>query len=213
MVGGKGRTGRRVVDLLGAAGHRVTVASRRPGPARDGIETVPMDLGSGVDAAPLDGMHGVVISVEPPYDPAGADAVMNRGVAALGAAAAGMNVPVVLVSQIYITRAGEHPEMAGIIRARALGEQALRDAGGSYTIVRPGWLTEAPAGGVRLEQGDTGDGRTSRAAVAQAVVAAMASPAAAGKTFELYDDPDAAAPDWDAAFAALAPDVEPPDTG
>ncbi|MFD0638607.1 NAD(P)H-binding protein [Catenulispora yoronensis] len=111
----------------------------------------------------------------------------------------------VLVSQIYITREREHPEIAGIIVARARGEEALRAAGAVYTIVRPGWLTSANAGAVRLEQGDTGDGRTSRASVAAAVVAALGSAEAAGKTFEIYDA-EGGAPVWDKEFAALAAD-------
>ncbi|WP_067574841.1 NAD(P)H-binding protein [Nocardia acidivorans] len=63
--------------------------------------------------------------------------------------------------------------MAGIIRARRAGEQALRDCGAPYSIVRPSWLTDAPASGVHLEQGDHGDGRVSRETVAQAAVAAL----------------------------------------
>jgi hypothetical protein len=55
--------------------------------------------------------------------------------------------------------------------------------------------------GVRLEQGDTGDGQVSRATVAQAAAAALDIAAARGKTFELYDDPTAGVPGWPALYS------------
>jgi uncharacterized protein YbjT (DUF2867 family) len=193
VIGGTGRTGGRVAALLTEAGHDVLAAGRRQ-----------VDLAN--PPAKLDGFDGVVISVEPPADDAGADQVMHRGVAALARTAAATATPVVLISQIYVTRAAEHPEIAAIIRARAAGEQALRDSGAPYTVIRPSWLTNRPASGVRLEQGDTGDGQISRDAVAQAAVAALADPQARAKTFELYDDAKTNTTDWAAAFAALAAD-------
>jgi uncharacterized protein YbjT (DUF2867 family) len=204
VLGGSGRTGSLVTALLLERGARVTVAGRRPRGVA-GADTAVVDLSAGFDAALLDGYDGVVVSVEPPTDDRGAEAVMHRGVAAVGEAAARSGARVVLVSQIYITRAHEHPDLAGIIAARARGEEALRASGAAYTIVRPGWLTSGPAAGIRLEQGDKGDGRTSRASVAAASVAALTSADAVRKTFEIYDAGDAA-PDWPAEFAALAAD-------
>jgi uncharacterized protein YbjT (DUF2867 family) len=205
VLGGSGRTGSLVTSLLLERGARVTVAGRRPRGVA-GADTAVVDLAAGFDAGLLDGYDGVVVSVEPPGDDRGAEGVMHRGVAAVGEAAAKSGARVVLVSQIYITRAQEHPDMAGIIVARARGEEALRASGAAYTIVRPGWLTSGPAGGVRLEQGDTGDGQTSRASVAAAAVAALTSGDAVGKTFEIYDA-GTALPDWAAEFVGLAGDV------
>jgi uncharacterized protein YbjT (DUF2867 family) len=207
VLGGSGRTGRLVVSLLLEQGAAVTVGGRRPHAVPAGADSVAVDLADGFDAALLDGYAGVVVSVEPPGDDQGAEAVMHRGVAAVGEAAARSGAHVVLVSQIYITRAQEHPGMSGIISARARGEEALRAGEATYTIVRPGWLTSAPAGGVRLEQGDKGDGQTSRASVAAASVAALTSHDAVGKTFEVYDAATAL-PDWTTEFAALAGDVK-----
>jgi uncharacterized protein YbjT (DUF2867 family) len=204
VIGGAGRTGRRVADLLIEMGADVVIASRSPG-RTPGARLV--DLAKGIDPALLDGIDGVVVSVEPPADTAGAEAVLHRGVAALAQAAAGTGAQVVLLSQIYVTRTAEHPGMAGVILARARGEQVLRDSGAPYTIIRPSWLTDGPAAGVRLEQGDTGDGQVSRTAVAQAAAAALRSPAALGKTFELYDEPAAGTFDWPAAFARLTADA------
>lgn len=204
VLGGSGRTGSLVTSLLLERGAQVTVAGRRPRGVA-GADTAVVDLSAGFDAALLDGYDGVVVSVEPPSDDRGAEAVMHRGVAAVGEAAVRSGAHVVLVSQIYVTRAHEHPDMSGIIVARARGEEALRASGAAYTIVRPSWLTSSPAAGIRLEQGDTGDGRISRASVAAAAVAALESADAVGKTFEIYDA-GAALPDWSAEFAALEAD-------
>jgi uncharacterized protein YbjT (DUF2867 family) len=209
VIGGAGRTGRRVTDRLVRDGHDVIVASRHPRAAQ--ARTVAVDLSQDLDPSLLEGIVGVVVSVEPPMDTPGAEALLHHGVARLATQAATQHVPVVLISQIYVTRAGEHPEMAGVILARAAGEQALRASRTPYTIVRPGWLTEGPATGVRLEQGDTGDGQTSRDTVARAAVAALFAPQAIGKTFELYDGDEQA--DWPALFTRLRCDtkeIQPP---
>jgi uncharacterized protein YbjT (DUF2867 family) len=207
IIGGAGRTGRRVVDLLTGLGHGVVIASRHPRQARAArARTVAVDLAENADPALLDGIDGVVISVEPPVDTSGAEALLDRGVDRLARVAAKPGAQIILISQIYVTRADEHPDMAGIINARAAGERALRVSGAPYTIIRPSWLTDRPATGVRLEQGDTGDGRISRDTVAAAVVAALFCPASRGKSFELYDDPYGPSIDWETAFAGLADD-------
>lgn len=203
VVGGTGRLGRLIVDRLTAAGHQVVATSREPA----GTDAVRLDLAE-PDPAVFAGAEGVLISVEPPRDAAGGEAVMHYGVAGVARVAAREDIPVVLVSQIYVTRPAEHPEMTARIEARARGEHALRNSGAQYTIIRPSWLHDLPAGGVRIEQGDTGEGRISRDAVAAAAVAALFDPSASGKTFELYDDEESAQPDWSTVFAALTPDPE-----
>jgi uncharacterized protein YbjT (DUF2867 family) len=85
--------------------------------------------------------------------------------------------------------------------------RCARRCGAAYTIVRPSWLPDEPGGGgVRVEQGDRGDGEISRDDVAAACVAALADRNAHGKTFELYADLEASAADWPAIFARLAAD-------
>ena len=110
----------------------------------------------------------VVISVESPRDSSGAHAVLHDGVRGIAELAARQSCRLVLVSQIYITRPHAMPGFEGIVAARALGEQAVRDNGAPYTIVRPSWLTDDPAAtsGLRLEQGDAGEGQVSVADVA-----------------------------------------------
>lgn len=204
VVGGAGRTGELITRRLRDEGHSVVVAGR----TAEGDSAVKLDLARVPDAAAFAGADGIVIVVEPPKDPDAAEAVMHRGVAAVAAIAAREDIPIVLVSQIYLTRGARHPDMAERIEARVRGERALRESGAQYTIVRPSWLHNRPANGVRVEQGDTGEGRISREAVADAVVAALFDPSASGKTFELYDDTDSGKPDWPTLFAALTPDPE-----
>jgi uncharacterized protein YbjT (DUF2867 family) len=199
VIGGAGRTGRLIVAQLDGA----RAFSRRSG-------------GSIADAAAVraavDGVGAVVIVVESATSPGGEngyDAVHHQGVVNVIDACAGRDVHVVLITQIYITRPERMPRYEGLIAARARGEEALRASGLPYTILRPSWLTEEPGGraAIRLEQGDTGDGEVSRADVAAVCVAALRTPAARGKTFELYNEPGAPPGDWAAAFGALLPDA------
>ncbi|MGF6884622.1 uncharacterized protein YbjT (DUF2867 family) [Nocardia sp. GAS34] len=200
VIGGTGRTGRRAAELLRKSNRDVVIGTRHP----RGAGMVAVDLSGALSPELLRGVEGVIVSVEPPVDDAGAAAVLHRGVENLAHQAAEHDVPVVLLSQIYITRAAAHPDIAGIIRARAAGEQALRDSGARYAIVRPAWLTNSPATGARFEQGDHGDGQVSRDTVARATVEALLTPEAHGKTFELYDAADTI--DWRSALADLVPD-------
>jgi len=66
------------------------------------------------------------------------------------------------------------------------GEDLIRESGVPYTIVRPCALTEEPAGAdLIFDQGDNITGKISREEVARICVAALASPNAVGKTFEV----------------------------
>ncbi len=207
VIGGAGRTGDHVVRRLLDRGDEPRVMSRRPRRPRRGVPAVIGDIADAdAVAQAVDGVDGVVVSIEPPTDDAGADRVLHRGVALVADRAAELGVPLVLVSQIYVTRPEAMPGMAGVVAARSRGEQAVRAAGGPYTIIRPSWLHDGPAGGVHLDQGDRGDGRIARATVAEVCVAALVHPEANGRTMELYDAPEVDPPDWPARFAVLARD-------
>lgn len=67
-----------------------------------------------------------------------------------------------------------------------------------------GDVTDAES--VRLEQGDTGEGRVPREDVAEVCVGALTHEEARGKTFEVYGEPGPPPGDWGAAFASLSPD-------
>jgi uncharacterized protein YbjT (DUF2867 family) len=208
VIGGAGRTGRHIVDRLRREGGAVKVLSRHPDRVPDGVEAIAGDITrpESVQVA-ASGVDTIVIVVESAMNDDGSPnaptAVHDTGTANVIAAADGRHV--VMVSQIYITRPEAFPAAADVIAARGRGEQALRDSGLPYTIVRPSWLTDDPGGrqALRLEQDDAGDGQVSREDVAEAVVEALSHAEARGKTFELYGEPGEPPADWASSFAAL----------
>ena len=216
VVGGAGRTGKLVVERLLQLGTAVRVVSRHATRARDlarqGVALFDADIrtGAGLDAALADSA-GVVFSVEPGTASAGLDrpetTVYQGVVHVLGAAANASRF--VLVSQIYVTRQDHSMnDMGGLLEWRLRGEDAVRAADITHTVVRPSWLTGGGAGraAVRLEQGDTGDGEVARADVAEACVQALLLDSAANTTFEIYNEKGAPQSTWDSLFTGLARD-------
>jgi uncharacterized protein YbjT (DUF2867 family) len=209
VIGGAGRTGRLIVDRLRRDGVAVKVLSRHPDRVPDGVGAIAGDITreDSVREAARDADAIVIVVESAMHDdgsPNSPTAVHDQGSRHVVAAAT-PGTHIVMVSQIYITRPDAFPAAADVIAARGRGEQALRDSGLAYTIVRPSWLTDEPGNrqSLRLEQGDTGDGQVSRADVAEAVMQALAHPQARGKTFELYGEPGEPPDDWGPLFAAL----------
>jgi uncharacterized protein YbjT (DUF2867 family) len=94
------------------------------------------------------------------------------------------------------------------LKWKAKGEAHLRASGVPYTIVRPGGLTDDPAGqsGISFRQGDEGSGRIGRADVAAVMISALANPDALRKTFEISSDAKARHDAWRTGFSALKAD-------
>lgn len=220
VVGGAGRTGRLVVERLLADGVEVRVLSRRASRATDlarqGARLFDGDIrdGSGLRDALAD-TAGVVFSIEPGMANNGPDrpeTTMYQGVRNVLGAGSDLLSRFVMVSQIYVTRSDHSINSSGqVLDWRLRGEDLVRASGIPYTVVRPSWLTNHRAGasGVRLEQGDTGDGQIARADVAQACVQALTTDSAIGATFEMYNEKGAAPADWNTLFSALAKDDVP----
>ncbi|GAB2231316.1 hypothetical protein Droror1_Dr00010322 [Drosera rotundifolia] len=77
-------------------------------------------------------------------------------------------------------------ELGFILSYKLKGEDLLRESGIPYTIIRPCALTEEPAGAdLIFDQGDNITGKISREEVAKLCVAALESPHACNKTFEV----------------------------
>ncbi|KAK4440079.1 hypothetical protein Salat_0342800 [Sesamum alatum] len=77
-------------------------------------------------------------------------------------------------------------ELDFILTYKLKGEDLIRESGIPYTIVRPCALTEEPAGAdLIFDQGDNITGKISREEVARICVAAIESPYACDKTFEV----------------------------
>ncbi|KAK6932720.1 NADH:ubiquinone oxidoreductase intermediate-associated protein 30 [Dillenia turbinata] len=77
-------------------------------------------------------------------------------------------------------------ELGFILTFKLKGEDLLRESGVPYAIVRPCALTEEPAGAdLIFDQGDNITGKISREEIAWICVAALGSPYALDKTFEV----------------------------
>jgi uncharacterized protein YbjT (DUF2867 family) len=218
VAGATGGTGQHIVRQLDAAGYRVRALVRDPTNARDILgDAVELATGDVRDRATIDAaMKGVRYAISAigatRKDPAnGPEFVDFQGVRNLADAAAAAKLDqLVVVSSAGVTRT-DHPlnrMFDNVLVWKGRGEDAVRASGVPYTIVRPGGLTDKPGGqtSVRLEQGDAGTGFIPRADVARVCVAALKSPAARNRTFELYSGQSAPDTDWDAAFGNLAPD-------
>ncbi|KAG6419264.1 hypothetical protein SASPL_121480 [Salvia splendens] len=77
-------------------------------------------------------------------------------------------------------------ELGFILTYKLKGEDLIRESGIPYTIIRPCALTEEPAGAdLIFAQGDDITGKISREEVAKVCIAALESPYACDKTFEV----------------------------
>lgn len=222
VAGATGGTGQQVVRELNAAGYRVRALVRDPAGARDVLgDGVEYATGDVRDRATLDAaLKGVRYAISAigatRKDPAnGPEFVDFQGVRNLAEAAAAARLDqMVIVSSAGVTRE-DHPlnkMFDNVLIWKGRGEDAVRASGVPYTIVRPGGLTGKPGSqsGVRLEQGDKGTGFIPRADVARVCVAALKSPAARNRTFELYSAPSVSPDmDWDEVFGKLAADPAP----
>jgi uncharacterized protein YbjT (DUF2867 family) len=119
----------------------------------------------------------------------------------------------VLVSSMGVTDPDHmlNKILDNILAWKLKGENAVRDAGVPYTIVRPGGLRDGPAGvgGIRVIQGDPKDvtGQIARADVAAVCVHALGNPQARNVTLAVLGVPGTAPPDWKTFFSGLQPDV------
>ncbi|MEP7242139.1 MAG: SDR family oxidoreductase [Gammaproteobacteria bacterium] len=119
----------------------------------------------------------------------------------------------ILVSSMGVT----HPEhqlnamLDNILEWKLKGEEAVRATGINYTIVRPGALTNEPAGqrGVRITQGDprNGEGSISRGDVAAVLLSAIGRPELYGKTFEVVGDNGTSRIEWASLYNDLHTDA------
>jgi uncharacterized protein YbjT (DUF2867 family) len=139
-----------------------------------------------------------------------AEAVDYRGTANLvrQAAAAGVGL-VVFVSTIYASRPEHYQDVEPTsLGWKARAEEVIRGSRVPYCIVRSGWLTDGAGGEpLALSQGDTAEGRISRADLADVCVELLRLPEARGKTFEVVAAPGGAASSLASAVAALPADA------
>lgn len=222
VIGATGGTGREVVKQAQAKGFAVRALVRDETKAREmlgaGIELI---VGAVRAAGTLDrAMKGAdyVVSAlgsNSRNDPTNKPELIDYGAvrAAAEAATKARVKQIVLVSSMGVTDpdAPLNRMFDNILLWKFKGEEAVRNSGVPYTIVRPGGLSN-DAGGqklIKVMQGDPRDvrGRIPRADVAAICVNALGRKDAQRKTMEVLSDETSGAVDWSKFFGGLTADV------
>lgn len=138
VLGGRGFIGRHAVAALQAAGHEVSIGSRRH---RPGLRVARLERFERVDdVLPLlEGMDAVLNCVgilRERWRGENYAAVHLRAPALLARACAQRGLRFVHVSALGL----KHPHRSGFLRSKLAGEQAIVAAGGDFRIVRPSLL-------------------------------------------------------------------------
>jgi uncharacterized protein YbjT (DUF2867 family) len=193
FAGGGSRTGQLVSELTERRGHAVR---RVPAPV-----TGPADLVQ---------LHGVDAIVLIPTGARGAGATTRWLRDEALRLAPGAHV--LLVSSFAVGHGPRHPlgRVTGALPDLVEAERTLRAGPAPYTIVRPTWLTDDPAGAhaITLTQDARADGMLARADLAATLVAAVEQPFARDRTFALFNEPGEPPREWGALFTALSPDTQ-----
>jgi uncharacterized protein YbjT (DUF2867 family) len=219
VLGATGRSGKLIVQGLLESGFSVRALVRTEAKGReqfsDSVEYAEVDVREPETLVKALAGTDYVISAlgandftDPNNQP---EMVDFQGVANLTAAAATNGVKhLVLVSALGVTNPDHFlNRFGGVCTFKLKGEDVLRASAVPYTIVRPGGLTDEPAGeapiislqGDKLEQGTV-----SRNDLAAVCIAALANPQVVGTTFELVADESAEKVEVAALFANLSKD-------
>jgi uncharacterized protein YbjT (DUF2867 family) len=198
VIGGSGRTGKRLVGQLVAAGDSVVATIRNPKKMAEmvklGAETVILDLehSSGPDfAAQFKGADAIVFAAG---SSTGESSAIDRAglVKTVRAAkSAGVKRYVAIASigastGMKLTGDWASDEMKDYYKQKRAANAHLRASGLSWTILEPGELTDAKGTGkVTLSEAAIETGAVPRADVAAVLVALLHEPRTAGRAFQL----------------------------
>ncbi|NET61344.1 MAG: NAD(P)H-binding protein [Symploca sp. SIO2E6] len=96
-------------------------------------------------------------------------------------------------------------QLGGILTWKLRGEEAVRESGVPYTIIRPCALTEESGGkALVFEQGDNIRGKVSREDIAQLCLQLLEQPQACNLTFEVKEDTNGSPPtNWENRLSQL----------
>ncbi|MBZ0284434.1 MAG: SDR family oxidoreductase [Anaerolineae bacterium] len=221
VAGATGGVGRAVVSKLAERKMPVRVLARDAMMARElfspTVEIVPADATKPDSLKGLfSDIYGVIctIGAKAPHGPDSPQHVDYEGVLHLVEAAKAAHIAhFVLVSSIGVTQPNHRLNQMfnNVLNWKLKGEDALRESGLVYTIVRPGGLGDVPGGkrALQFDQGDRMSGRISRADVAEICLRALNQPEARQVTFEVIETegkpPDDA--EWAALFGGLQKDA------
>ena len=191
---GTARSGCACCGSSRSRGHRARGLIRNPDHARDleevGAEAVVCDIEALDDISECcEGADAVVFAAGagPGSGPERKRTVDYAGAVKLIEAAKKNGIDrYVIVSAISVDRPEEwSDQMRPYYEAKRDADQALLESGLSYTIVRPGGLTDDPGTGLVKVGTDLERGEIPREDVAATLFAVLETPSAIGKTFEL----------------------------
>jgi uncharacterized protein YbjT (DUF2867 family) len=195
VAGGHGKIGLRLLRLAAQRGDQARGLIRDPGQSADleavGAEPVVADWEAGDDVTPLvAGADAVVFAAGagPGSGPERKRTVDYGGAVKLIEAAKANGVSrYVIVSSMGADDPLSAPEqMRPYQEAKAAADEALRDSGLDFTIVRPGMLTDDPGTGLVDAAPSLGRrGSIPRDDVAAVLLAVLDAPATISMTFEL----------------------------
>lgn len=218
VVGSTGSIGRLVAAESLRQGYRTRALVRTPSRAAVLPEAAEPVIGDLTDPesmrAAVDGVDAVVFAHGADGSEETVRQVSYEGVRDVLGLLAGREARVVLMSAVGVTARTGIYDPSHVADWKRRAERLVRASGQSYTIVRPGWFDANGTDEHRLvfRQGDRhhagspADGVVARAQIAQVLVAALASPAAVGRTFELVAEHGPATEDLEPLFAALPAD-------
>jgi uncharacterized protein YbjT (DUF2867 family) len=195
VAGGHGKIGLRLLRLAAQRGDQARGLIRDAGQSADleavGAEPVVADWEAGDDITPLvSGADAVVFAAGagPGSDPERKRTVDYGGaVKLIEAAKANAVSRYVIVSSMGADDPASAPEqMRPYQEAKAAADEALRESGLDFTIVRPGMLTDDPGTGLIDAAPKLGRrGSIPRDDVAAVLLAVLDEPSTIGKTFEV----------------------------
>jgi len=194
VAGGHGKIGIRLLRLLADGGHRARGLIRNPDHAGDlesvSAEPVLCDIEALDDISPCcEGADAVVFAAG-----AGPGSGLERkrtvdygGAVKLIEAAKKNGIDrYVIVSAISVDRPEEwSDQMRPYYEAKRDADERVLESGLSYTIVRPGGLTDDPGTGLVKIGTDLERGEVPREDVAATLLAVLETPSTVGKSFEL----------------------------
>lgn len=194
VAGGHGKVGLRLLSLLADRGHRARGLIRNPDHAIElqkvGAESVLCDIEALDDISPCcAGADAVVFAAGagPGSGPERKRTVDYAGAVRLIEAAKKNGIHrYVMVSAISVDRPEEwSDQMRPYYEAKRDADQTVLESGLSYTIIRPGGLTDDPGTGLVRVGTDSERGEIPREDVAATLLAVLETPSTIGKTFEL----------------------------
>jgi uncharacterized protein YbjT (DUF2867 family) len=197
VIGGHGKVGLRLLRLLARDGHRGRGVIRKAGQASDleeaGAEPVLCDLERGDDLRPHLGTADAIVFAAGAGPGSGPE---RKRTVDYGAAVTSMRA----ASDLGVTRflivssIGTH-DVAGVVaamrpylQAKRDADDALKQSGLDWTIVKPGHLTDAPGSGrVRVSRTFGGRADIPRDDVALVLLECLQATSTIGVEFELFE--------------------------